>query len=299
MLRLQLLVCIAALALAAGTAQANPYSLQVLRTRALPGPHVQITYGVDASYVPMGSSVETPTLAAAFGTKQTPWVTTGYITNTGSGLVGLQAIQCCDCFVPKGAPLTYQATVKNVYPGATIGTVTLISTITVSDSFDAATPVDSGPIGDGGGIPDPVQVQGVDCTSVCLAFTPDASIATADVPIAASDATIVVPDASPTSTDATTVAFDAPVTTVDTPIVVVDVPTATPDAPTATPDSRIAAFDASAAIADAPIAVVPDAKTTTVSSSKGCSYGETGHLSGLSLVAVLGLLFFRRHRRGS
>lgn len=284
MLRLQPLACIAALALAAGTAQANPYSLQVLRTRAVPGPHVQITYGVDASYVPMGSSLETPTLAATFGTKQTPWVTTGYITNTGSGLVGLEAIQSCDCFVPKGAPLTYQATARNVYPGATIGTVTLTSTITVSDSFDAATPVDSGPVGDGGGIPDPVQVQGVDCTSVCLAFTPDASIATADVPIAASDATIVAADAWTTSADASTVAFDAPATTVD--------------APTATPDLRIAAFDASAAIADASLAVVPDAKTTTASGSKGCSYGGTGHLSGLSLFAVLALLGLRR-RRGS
>ena len=124
MFRLRLLVCIAAFALAAGTAQANPYSLQVLRTRAVPGPHVQITYGQQG---PLGTSP--PTLAATFGSKQTPWVTGPYTTNTGSGLVQLSAIQCCDCFVPKGGPLTYRATV---------GTITLSSTVTPSDSFDAA-----------------------------------------------------------------------------------------------------------------------------------------------------------------
>lgn len=279
MLRLQLLVCIATFALAAEIAQANPFSIQVMRTRALPGPHVQITYGLDWNYVPRDIPVETPTLAATFGTKQTPWVTGDYTTNTGSGRAGLRAIQCCDCFVPVGRPLTYQTTVKSV-DSSPMSTVTLSSTITVSDSFDAAAPPDSypdssdadarpgsGPDGEPWSIPDPVEVQGVDCTTVCPEFTPDASIATPDAP---------------------TPIVDALITSVDTRIPTIDAPIAVADASTAAPDAPVAP-------ADAPIVGAPVARTTT---AKGCSFGGTGPLSALSLVAVLALLIGRR-RRGS
>ena len=285
MLRLQLLVCIATFALAAGIAQANPFSIQVMRTRALPGPHVQITYGLDWNYVPLDIPVEPPTLAATFGTKQTPWVTGNYVTNTGSGLAGLRAIQRCDCFVPMGRPLTYSATV--MYPGFDATVITLSSTITVSDSFDAAPPPDSYPdspdadarpdVRPGSGpevepwsIPDPVEVQGVDCTTVCPEFTPDASIAAPDAP---------------------TPIVDALITSVDTRIPTIDAPIAVADASTAAPDAPVAP-------ADAPIVAAPVARTTTAGGSKGCSFGGTCPLSALSLVAVLALLIGRR-RRGS
>ena len=185
----------AALALTAGVAQANPYSLQVLRTRAVPGPHVQISYGVDNRGG--SSSGEIPTLAATYGSKQTPWDTTSsYRANTGSGVVGLHAVQSCDCFVPKGVALAYETTLPDRIPGPARN-ITLKSTITVTDSFDAAVPAPRQVDGAAWLDPEPAEVQGLDCTTACLRETLDASadVTAVDAPVATAPA----PDAAATT----------------------------------------------------------------------------------------------------
>ena len=270
MSRLRPVFCFAALALTAGVAQANPYSLQVLRTRAVPGPHVQVTYGVDNRGG--SSSVEIPTLASTYGSKQTSWDTmSGFKANTGSGVVWLQAVQSCDCFVPKGIALAYTTTlpdrISSTY-GRTI-TITLQSTITVTDSYDAAVWPDSRTDGAAWNDPEPTEVQGLDCTAACARENLDAS---ADAPVALSE------DALGTLSDSSTLTIDAP-----------------KDLSMPLADADIALGDTPLATVDAPVVTAP-APEATLKGSKGCSFGGSAPSSPLPLLGLLALLALGRRR---
>ena len=166
--RLSQLVVASQFVLLATPAFANPIALEVVRAREVAGGHVQLTYGVD------GKTPATPSDAVTFGTKSTPWTALagGYSTNTGSGVKGVNAIQMCDCDVPVGQSLGYKLTVASGYDGKT---VTLTTSLTTSGNYDAS--VISPPVQPDGGvlpwdIPDPVEVQGLDCAVECSAIGP-------------------------------------------------------------------------------------------------------------------------------
>ena len=163
------------LVILATPAFANPIALEVVRAREVPGSHVQLTYGVD------GKTPATPSNTTTFGSKSTPWKAPAgtYQTNTGSGVRGVNAIQMCDCGVPVGQKLGYQITVASAYDGRT---VTLTASLTTSGKYDASIAPSSSVDGgyDAGSppdvlpweIPDPVEVQGLDCTVECAAIGP-------------------------------------------------------------------------------------------------------------------------------
>jgi MYXO-CTERM domain-containing protein len=187
-------LCATALILVGADALANPYANQVLRTRVVPGPHVQLTYAkVGANLEGMLSDIVG--MGSPYGVKQTSWRFGGsYRANTGSGVVGLYSIQRCDCYVPKG-PLTYRLTVQAYLAVPEPPNMTLTSTATVSDSFDAAVHPEGWGL-DGGrwDEPEPMEIQGLDCTVACVTDEPDAS---ADAPMTTiSDAPAVSIDAA-------------------------------------------------------------------------------------------------------
>lgn len=180
-------LCATALTLVGAEALANPYSNQVLRTRAVPGPHVQITYAKVGGNLD-GMLSDVVGMGANYGAKQTSWKYGGsFRANTGSGVVGLYSIQRCDCFVPKG-PLTYRLTVHAHLALPEPPDMTLTSTVTVSDSFDAAVHPDGWGL-DGGrwNEPEPSEIQGLDCSVACVTDDPDAPGAS-DAPAVAIDA---------------------------------------------------------------------------------------------------------------
>jgi hypothetical protein len=151
--------------LIATSASANPVMSELARIREVPGPHVQLTYAVDGS---SGKSPKIPSAAETFGTKSTPWKAASYSANTGSGIRGLLAVQRCDCFVPMGQSLVYNIVVSSEYDGKNI---TYKLGVTTTGTYDAGTPKPL-PEGDAGhpwDIPDPVEIQGIDCTVECAA----------------------------------------------------------------------------------------------------------------------------------
>jgi hypothetical protein len=162
------LFLVAQIVLLATPAFANPIATEVLRAREVEGAHVQLTYGVD------GKAPQIPAIPITFGIKSTTWkpLAISYSTNTGSGLKGVRAVQMCDCGVPLGQPLSYNVTVASTYDGKA---VTLTSTLTLSGKVDAA--VKDPPLFDGSAwhIPDPFEVQGLDCTVECLTSAPSAT----------------------------------------------------------------------------------------------------------------------------
>ena len=154
----------------AASAYANPIATEAARIREVPGPHVQLTYAVD------GKVPQTPSIPAIFGSKSTPWKAASYRSNTGSGVRALNGIQMCDCNVPLGQPLVYEFSVASTPGGRSID-LSLVVTPTGNGKYDAsvvdATPSDAGDAGvmpwD---IPDPVEIQGIDCAAECTASQP-------------------------------------------------------------------------------------------------------------------------------
>jgi MYXO-CTERM domain-containing protein len=213
-------LAVTAMSLMAGVAHANPYASQILRTRAVPGPHIQITYAVEGGM----ASRDVGMLASNYGSKQTPWRSgSGYRADTGSGTVSLGSLQSCDCYVPRGVPLEYRMTVKDRAASAMgmVRDMTLTSTVTVGDTFDSAVETDASSVTDARLAPDarwqsePTGVQGLDCMAACLTDQADAST---DAPMSTiSDAALVtsdVPVTAPVSVpDAQTVAAPQPETT--------------------------------------------------------------------------------------
>jgi hypothetical protein len=184
-----------------GLAQANPIALEVVRARQVPGTHhVQITYGVD------GTKVQTPLSTSRDGTKLgLAWHgQTGYTANTGSGLVSVNATQACDCDVPLG---THKYEVR--FTSAMDGKETSL-TVTVNVLANLPTPADAGvPAGDmmPWDIPEPSEIQGLNCTQTCKAAKSDGPVIDAGVPDAATtnpDVAITRPDAASTNPDAGT-----------------------------------------------------------------------------------------------
>ena len=155
----------------AASAYANPIMMEVALIREVPGPHVQLTYAVDN-----GKGPQTPSNPAIFGSKSTPWKAASYRTNTGSGLRTLSGIQMCDCNVPLGQPLVYKFAVASAYDGKSID-YSLAVTPTGTGKYDASV-VDATPSVDGEAgvmpwdIPDPVEIQGIDCAAECTATQP-------------------------------------------------------------------------------------------------------------------------------
>ncbi len=169
-------------------AYANPVAMEVARIREVPGPHVQLTYAVEA-----GKTPQTPSVPAIFGSKSTPWKTAPYRANTGSGVRELSGIQMCDCNVPLGTPLVYKFSAPSAYDGKSID-YSLTVTPTGTGKYDAGVET-SPPDADvmPWDIPDPVELQGIDCSAECAAATQslDAGVApldaesTVDAPIVA------------------------------------------------------------------------------------------------------------------
>ena len=167
--RLSQLFVASQIVILATPAFANPIAMEVVRAREVAGGHVQLTYGVD------GKTPATPSDTVTFGSKSTPWtgLAGGYSTNTGSGVKGVNAIQMCDCDVPVGQSLGYKVTVTSAYDGTTVTTLSI--NLTTSGKYDAS--VISPPVQPDGGvlpwaIPDPVEVQGLDCAVECSATVP-------------------------------------------------------------------------------------------------------------------------------
>lgn len=161
---------------------ANPYAREVVRAREVRGgdglSNVQLTYGVD------GKTPQAPTDVVTSGTKTTPWklAAGGYNTNTGSGVRYVSAIQMCDCGVAIGKSLEYKVTVESPYGSPS--TLTLTARLTTTGVYETSVPTSSV---DGGldagqkpdvmpwNIPDPVEIQGLDCTAECVADPPPGS----------------------------------------------------------------------------------------------------------------------------
>jgi hypothetical protein len=161
----------------AASAYANPIMMEVARIREVPGPHVQLTYAVDLTKAP-----QTPSIPAIFGSKSTPWKTASYRANTGSGVRTLSGIQMCDCNVPLGQPLVYKFTVANAYDGKSID-YSLAVTPTGAGKYDAGavepSTIDAGLMP--WDIPDPVEIQGIDCAAECTSAQPlDAGVSPLD-----------------------------------------------------------------------------------------------------------------------
>jgi MYXO-CTERM domain-containing protein len=157
----------------AASAYANPYATELARIREVPGPHVQLTYAVEMSKTP-----QTPSVPVGFGSRLTPWKTaTSYQANSGSGVRPLNAIQMCDCNVPLGQNLVYKLSAVRPYDGKSVE-YTLTVTPTGTGVYDASVIDATSGAGDAGptvmpwDIPDPVEIQGLDCTAECNAPQP-------------------------------------------------------------------------------------------------------------------------------
>jgi hypothetical protein len=146
--------------------QANPISMEVARGRQVPSSrHVQLTYAVD------GSTPTTPISATKDGASLSlSWALTSasFTANTGSGLVSLSATQACDCDVAVGTR-TYVVKVNSAMGGTPQDL-----TIKVDVVQNLAATADAGvPAGDvmPWSIPEPGQIQGLDCMAACSGAT--------------------------------------------------------------------------------------------------------------------------------
>jgi len=178
--------------LIAGLAHANPISLEVLRAKQLPSlTHVQLTYGVD------GKTPATPTSITRDGVTVSASWTGGasYSANTGSGLKSVNATQLCDCNVPLGAH-TYKIKVTSAMG---TGEVELQTSVTVTSS--PVPPKDAG-AGDLSPweIPEPTQMQGLNCTTACATPAADKAVAR-DYSGAKKDAAVTKLDTGTTKVD--------------------------------------------------------------------------------------------------
>jgi MYXO-CTERM domain-containing protein len=145
-------------------AAANPYSTEKVMARQIPHtPHVQVTFAKM-----QGITEEHPLWRDADPLDPVWSPLADYTFNAGSGLVTYEAVQHCDCDVPLGSH-TYSTRFTATYTDGHSEQFTLeASPITVvadlDDPADAGTvPPDAMPWQ----IPDPVEVQGIDCAEIC------------------------------------------------------------------------------------------------------------------------------------
>jgi hypothetical protein len=148
-----------ALSTAALPARANPIVSEALEARQIPHTkHVQLTY---ANMAEVPKSVPLSRDGTALSSVWSPLAS--YTFNAGSGLTSYGAIQSCDCNVAAGSH-SYVIRVEN---GAT-DQHDLSTALTVVEELDA--PKDAGPVPPDAmpwEIPDPVEVQGLDCADAC------------------------------------------------------------------------------------------------------------------------------------
>lgn len=149
-------------------AWANPISVDAFRVRQMDKSlDVQATYGVDA-----GSGAATIKIISLTrdGKVITPtsWLAASYKANTGSGVRSLLASQHCDCGVSKGKH-TYELKVQGVMGSGK--TTSYKVTVDVQDGGPMAKDAGAGKGGDLAPweIPEPSEVQGVNCTIQCKA----------------------------------------------------------------------------------------------------------------------------------
>jgi MYXO-CTERM domain-containing protein len=141
---------------------ANPIATEVLRLRQVPHTtHVQITYASidDGAPEPASASRDGTALAVDWSS------TTGFTANTGSGLTQLAAWQACDCSVAAGQH-EYAVTLDGSdQPG---WTATMVVQENLGSPPDAGTSsTDLAPWD----IPEPTEIQGLDCRARCEATT--------------------------------------------------------------------------------------------------------------------------------
>ena len=174
-------LAVAALASLPVEGAANPIAVEVVRARQVPrSTHVQVTYAVDRGFGPLTDPVavkrDGQPLAAT-------WVKnpSDFVTNTGSGLQKTLSTQLCDCAVAAGAH-TYVVTITN---RGGMGTTDLMAAVTVAPGYSG--PPDAGVPRDGGfpwDIPDPPELQGLDCAKQCAQPRPDMATAPPDLAVA-------------------------------------------------------------------------------------------------------------------
>ena len=161
------IVALSAILLGA-VAQANPITDKVFRAKQVPTTtHVQLTYATDLK------APTTPTSIDRDGSPLTgTWTSlASYTANTGSGLKPLQATQLCDCNVPLGAH-TYKMKAEVEMQA----TITVATTVTPKDAGPHTT--DFAPWD----IPEPTQIQGLDCAKMCATTPGDKPIARDSAP---------------------------------------------------------------------------------------------------------------------
>jgi hypothetical protein len=147
----------------------NPVSCEVLRLRQTPkSRHVQVTFGDDCS-----ESEKVVSLTRDGQSSTWRWSELkGFTTNTGSGLDELGVMQTCDCDVAVGEH-TYKIAFKNdEYSNDLKDTITVVAALPEPDAGG-----ESGDTSDTGtsdteseepwSIPDPVEIQGLDCIDYC------------------------------------------------------------------------------------------------------------------------------------
>ena len=105
---------------------------------------------------------------------------TDYVANTGSGLTGLKATQACDCNVPTGKH-DYKVVLASSPDG-------WMASVEVVDHLEEADPP-AEPAEDTGAsadvfpwdIPEPAEIQGLDCTVECGDIEPEQDLGTPEV----------------------------------------------------------------------------------------------------------------------
>jgi len=142
-------------------AWANPVAMEDIRLRQVPH-----THPVQISYVRYDSDFNL-TKITRDGTEFGPtWTGGTYNTNMGSGVSSQHALQTCDCDVPVGSH-TWEVT--NAGQGIS-GTL-----LVLADAPDLV-PADAGnPDAMPWEVPDPVELQGIDCAAKCSSVPADAS----------------------------------------------------------------------------------------------------------------------------
>ena len=181
-------------------AWANPMAGEVVKARQVPNTHlVQVTYGVDDQFTAGTPSVTAISRdGASLGLS---WHGLGGFTaNTGSGLVGLNATQACDCDVPVGQH-EYVVRVKSAMGGKEMDYKIKIEVLQ-----DLQAPADAGvPGGDmlPWDIPEPGEIQGLDCRLACTGVASDGPMTVKDAGSVSPDTTTQPRDAGSASPDAT------------------------------------------------------------------------------------------------
>jgi hypothetical protein len=153
-------------------ARANPISLEVVRLRQVPQTmHVQVTFGVD------GSTVSAPLAVSRGGqTLSVSWSDSiSYTANTGSGLTSMAATQFCDCDLAAGQHdyvVTFNSTMTTANPQEMTRSVTVRENLPHPDAGLDSGGADMHPWD----IPEPSEIQGLDCVAACASSPADGAV---------------------------------------------------------------------------------------------------------------------------